>query len=510
MRTVKRSQATVELQEVKTVDGQVLLSAQLRLAVALPQQDAHLPRRLERAVEDAGQQLKRLLFCQALEHADLELLLDRRHGKDGQGLRRRGTARYTFKTLFGTVTVRRRRVEHPADGSPAIPSAHAWRTPQQVCRTPGLRDALCDAVCQQPVQAAVAALEERAGEEGLVSKAEALKVLHAAGEQLAQAAQRRAERALATDPETTACLLPAVADADPAEDGDGLDLEDPPAATAGEAAAELAPPLGFPGSQAQAAAVAADEPRQADAGWVVVQPDEVKVHAQSSTGQKEVLTYTAVVLLAGCCWHLTACTAQDLVRQTAGLLAALGVAEGQRRLLFLADGARWIRDWFEALAVEGKAMVLCWYHLVKRCEQALSLACRGRQHRAAVQAAVLGHLWHGRVDEALAVLRSRRGEMKNEQALADLIGYVEARRPYLPDYAARRAAGLWIASNRVEKFNDWAVSARCKHQGMDWTAAGVGAVAALEAARRNGELATWRRTRRLPSWRLPRTERQAA
>ena len=43
--------------------------------------------------------------------------------------------------------------------------------------------------------------------------------------------------------------------------------------------------------------------------------------------------------------------------------------------------------------------------------------------------------------------------MKNENALDDLLGYREARRPYLPDYAARRAARLWIARNRVEKFN---------------------------------------------------------
>jgi hypothetical protein len=40
----------------------------------------------------------------------------------------------------------------------------------------------------------------------------------------------------------------------------------------------------------------------------------------------------------------------------------------------------------------------------------------------------------------------------------------------------------------VEKFNDWSVSARCKHQGMEWTEAGVVALATLEAARRNGEL----------------------
>ena len=40
----------------------------------------------------------------------------------------------------------------------------------------------------------------------------------------------------------------------------------------------------------------------------------------------------------------------------------------------------------------------------------------------------------------------------------------------------------------MEKYNDWAVSARCKHQGMSWSPQGVLALAALEAARRNGEL----------------------
>ena len=85
---------------------------------------------------------------------------------------------------------------------------------------------------------------------------------------------------------------------------------------------------------------------------------------------------------------------------------------------------------------------------------------------------MLKALWHGQVDEAIAVLRSRSGEMRNVKVLEDLIGYLELRRSYLPDYEARQRAGLWIASNRVEKFNDWSVSARCKHQGMEWTAGG--------------------------------------
>jgi len=72
--------------------------------------------------------------------------------------------------------------------------------------------------------------------------------------------------------------------------------------------------------------------------------------------------------------------------------------------------------------------------------------------------------------------------MRNIEVLEDLIGYLEARRPYLPDYEARQRAGLWIASNRVEKFNDWSVSARCKHRGMEWTEPGVVSLAVLGLA----------------------------
>ncbi len=91
-----------------------------------------------------------------------------------------------------------------------------------------------------------------------------------------------------------------------------------------------------------------------------------------------------------------------------------------------------------------------------------------------------------------------------------LITYLEKRREFLPDYEQRQRAGLWIASNRVEKFNDWSVSARCKHQGMEWTEPGVVSLAVLEATRRNGELPTWRAEHRLPAWKVPRGRRKAA
>src|SRR5262245_54949187 len=99
--------------------------------------------------------------------------------------------------------------------------------------------------------------------------------------------------------------------------------------------------------------------------------------------------------------------------------------------------------------------------------------------------------------------------MKKPEALDELVGYLEARRPYLPDYAARQEAGLWVASNRVEKFNDQAISARCKHQGMAWTADGVEALARLQDARRSSDTTHFRRRGDLPGWREPQLNQAA-
>ncbi len=162
------------------------------------------------------------------------------------------------------------------------------------------------------------------------------------------------------------------------------------------------------------------------------------------------------------------------------------------------------------MGIDPKALIVCWWHLQKRCPEDLSSAGGPTDRRQALGKALRDRLWEGQVDEAIALLREAMEWVRNPRALEDLIGDLEKRRAYLPDYGARQRAGLWIASARVEKFNDWAVSARCKHQGMSWSPHGVLALAVLEAARRNGELAAWRRDRLLPERALPEPLREAA
>src|SRR5262245_29397691 len=152
MRTPLELQAIVTSETVKIQEQRLILQAQLCLELPMPEQDAELPKRLEAGIERGGQILKRRLFQQAVERADAELILARRQGKQGRGIRCRGTALFTFKTVFGTVRVRRRRIEHKADGTTEVPSAHAWQTPRQVALTPGLRGAACDGMLRDSAQ----------------------------------------------------------------------------------------------------------------------------------------------------------------------------------------------------------------------------------------------------------------------------------------------------------------------------------------------------------------------
>jgi hypothetical protein len=456
VRTTDELQATVSLDPVKQRERTVSAALRLEVTFTLPPQDEHLPHAIEAHVHRAGLEAQRALFRALIQHADAQLVLAARAGQGGQGVQLRGTRPFHFKTVFGTVAVDRVRVTHRGDGRTEVPSAVAWGTAHREEITRGLREALCDQMLDESAGAARLDVAQAAGEPDLVCRSTVLNVVHEEGAALLGAIRARAEEA--------------------------LQVPVRPAASAGEAAG---PP-------------------------VVVELDEVKVKAQPHTGRKEVWLFTAVVRLAGWCHLLVDSVQEGLARQLAALLRRPGVTAGRRPLLVLADGAGWVRAWYEGLAVPGKAMVLCWYHLRKRCYQKISGSGLPKAQKKPPLGRVLGALWEGKVDAAVGALREARDAASRPGWVDELIGYLEARRPYLPDYKARKEAGQPLASHRVEKWNDWAVSERCKGRGMSWTAEGVVSLAVLEAARRNGELEAWRRDRELPPLKVPRPPRKAA
>jgi hypothetical protein len=506
-------QTTITLGPVNRVDQTLSLELGLQMAFPMPNQDEHLPDQIEAFVHQAGLELQRRLFQAFVEKADQELVLQRRQGKGGAGIRLRGTRPFTFKTTFGAVTVPRSRIEHKKDGTIEVPSARAWNTSHQLHITQNLRDAACDQMSDQSTGKSRADVCQDAGDEDLLGRSTIIDIVHQEGEQLVVAQRARARAVLDGASEAQLALLgPAAVDPDART---GLVEDDPPFDDSEDAQAEweltqaewIA--TGFPGCE-PAFPVAQDEPRAVDEGFVIVEPDEVKTKAQPSTGRKEVWTYTAVVLVGGSRYALAEASVEGLWLQVSALLLELGVLNGARRLLVLGDGANWIRTWFEGLGISLKAMILCWWHLRKRCYESMSSAGGPKDRRRAFEKELLGQLWEGEVETAIALLRGTLEWVRNPTAVEELIAYLEKRRAYIPNYQQRQEAGLWIASTRVEKYNDWAVSARCKHQGMSWSPQGVLALAALEAARRNGELDDWRRDRALPERALPEPIRKAA
>ena len=255
MRTPLELQATVTAETVKIQDERLILQAQIGLELPLPEPDADLPKPLEAGIERGGQMLKRRLFQHAVEQADAELLLAKRHGKEGQGITCRGTTSFTFKTVFGTVQVHRRRIAHKADGTTEVPSAHAWQTPRQVALTAGLRDAACDGLLRDSAQQVVARIDTRAGEAGVLAKTTVLEIVHDEGQHLQAAAHARAEAVSARAPEALRLFVPASSqegqDAEPGGPDDDADE-----------AEEAATPalIGFPGGPTDHPEVKRDHP----------------------------------------------------------------------------------------------------------------------------------------------------------------------------------------------------------------------------------------------------------
>jgi hypothetical protein len=84
-------QTTITCSPVNRTERTLSLELSLRMTWPMPDQDEHLPDQVEAFVPQAGLEVQRRLFGALIEKADQELVLQRRKGKDGAGIQRRGT-----------------------------------------------------------------------------------------------------------------------------------------------------------------------------------------------------------------------------------------------------------------------------------------------------------------------------------------------------------------------------------------------------------------------------------
>jgi hypothetical protein len=112
---------------------------------------------------------------------------------------------------------------------------------------------------------------------------------------------------------------------------------------------------------------------------------------------------------------------------------------------------------------------------------------------------VYRRLWAGQVAAAVRWLEGYRALARNAAVLDELIGYLQARAAWIPNYRARRRARQYIGSGQVEKANDRLVARRQKRKGMAWSLASSGSLAALRTLVLNGGWdAYWAERRVLP------------
>lgn len=183
--------------------------------------------------------------------------------------------------------------------------------------------------------------------------------------------------------------------------------------------------------------------------------------------------------------YLSGAGAAFLQRLHVAVLLCLGPLSA---LLLLADGARWIRTFFTdtLAALAAKTMLLDWQHLKQKWYDLSSRICRGKQAKAQLLRRLYRRLWCGDVPGALAVLEAERSETKNAAKLDELIGYLRARAPWIPNYRQRWIERQYIGSAHVEKANDLIVARRQKNRGMQWSEATSDALAALRTLMLNG------------------------
>jgi hypothetical protein len=183
------------------------------------------------------------------------------------------------------------------------------------------------------------------------------------------------------------------------------------------------------------------------------------------------------------------------------LVMVLLCAGRKRMVLVLADGARWIRNWFAALqAVRANSMLLLdWFHLRKRCAELGSMICHNRKAKAALLGPLYRQLWQGQVSAAIGLLEAYRPQARNQERLDELIQYLHDRQAYIPNYRQRRREQHYIGSGQAEKANDLIVARRQKGTGMHWSVETSDALAALRTLMLNGGWdGYWRHRQVLP------------
>lgn len=218
-------------------------------------------------------------------------------------------------------------------------------------------------------------------------------------------------------------------------------------------------------------------------GEVVLFADGIVIHGRSSYKRPE---ETIVVLRMGDRGRYFSGARDEVIQIVRAWVTALKPT----KITLVGDGARWIREGLYGELVglgDEVTLVLDWYHLRKKVGELLSMVCDRKKHRNAIMDEIQPLLWKGKVDETIDRLRTLLPEPRNPERFEELLSYLEARKPAIKDYNARRINREYNGNGVVEKANDILVARRQKGAGMSWSIEGSDTLCALTTLWHNGE-----------------------
>ncbi len=157
----------------------------------------------------------------------------------------------------------------------------------------------------------------------------------------------------------------------------------------------------------------------------------------------------------------------------------------------LGDGAEWIKTQAREQFPQAKH-ILDWAHVWRKIHDAIRAVHPGqsklrREWRKKQYTVLKSSLWQGRVDEALAHLKTLRPAdgQASVKRLEEAISYIHAQRDWIDNYEQLRAEGYPIGSGLVERAVAVVINARMKKRGMRWKRNNATAVVTLRVQQIN-------------------------
>ncbi len=151
----------------------------------------------------------------------------------------------------------------------------------------------------------------------------------------------------------------------------------------------------------------------------------------------------------------------------------------QLPIVAITDGARSIRITLQELFGTRLVIILDWYHLRLKVKNLMSMIAINKTLKELYIKDLGALLWRGKAEEALNYL-AQITEVKNQDKLEELVGYIQKHQSEIIDYYTRQLAGKTIGSGRCEKANDIIVANRQKKKGMAWSIPGSKALAIIK------------------------------